>query len=309
MSKIKTIKNWEHILTGVFPIVLAITFSCYNKLADETSFTIGTWIDSNKLFIFLFVIALIVGATLIKLNISLSKNDSLLSEQIKNFQDNEKVLNNKLTIFQSENKCLNEENLRLKSTFSFVSQDYYQKVAELLKKIFSDSELRLTENDRISIYRHVEDHNRFFMLGRYSKNSTFRKAGRMLYPDNIGFIGKAWRSAESLCENNLPDYETEPDKYLTDVVAKSGIDIEVLKELPMKGRYIFITKILKTDNVTPDMIFVFESMKERRLTKTKLQRIVKIHLPELQKIVNANLVYEPSETYATELGFTNAKLN
>lgn len=309
MSKIKTIKNWDHIVTGVFPIELAITFTCFNKLDDTVKFTIGAWVDINKLFIFLLVIAIILVVILVLLNIRLSKNDSMLAIQLERHQQKEEILSKKLACTQAQNELLGEENSRLKNTFCFVSQDYFQKVGELLKNIFVDSALSLTENDRISIYRHVEEHSRFFMLGRYSKNSAFRKAGRMLYPDNIGFIGKAWRSAEPLCENNLPDYETEPDKYLAEVVEKSGIDIEILKKLPMKGCYIFITKILKTDNVTPDMIFVFESMKAKRLTKTKLQRIVSVHLPELQKIVNANLVYEPSENYATELGFTDAKLN
>jgi hypothetical protein len=309
MKELKNIfssKLTEYILTGAIPITSFVASRLLTKLNGEFSFS--EWYKLNVIFFWLFVLIIIMTSWLITNKCLSSMKESFLSRKYDELSKFKNQLINENHLLKLEISSLSNETLMLKESFDFISKDYYNRIGELLKTIFLDSQLSLTVDDRISIYRHIDDMNMFFMLGRYSKNSEYRKCGRMLYPDNIGFIGKAWNQDDDLCEKNLPDYSVEPENYLKVVHDKSGIDIEILKKLAMKGRFLFITKLVRKDQVTPDMVVVFESIKPNRLNKAKLQRILSVHLPELQIQVNLQTPYEPSEEYAELLGFGNSKM-
>jgi hypothetical protein len=292
----------EYILTALFSIVSTITFK---QLDSSISFLkLKEWLTINNTFVwFLFADLIIVTILIINKYRAYikEKKSKKKTEQEKQRVD---ILSAKLTEYEKEKQCLLKENNVLKDSYSFLTKDYYITIENILKNIFRGA--KLTNDDRISIYRHIPQSKCFFMIGRFSQNSTYNEKGRMIYPDCKGYIGKAWNHDGDLKVKKIPDFNVSPDKYYEYIEKESGLSREVAEGLKMKGRYIFIRKLYKSDTVTPDMIVVFESMKEDRRNVIKK---MEPHFEEIQHCINDYNPYEPTEEYAAQMGFGDPKLN
>jgi uncharacterized protein YutD len=300
--KVESIKQWSYAVNSIIVFLAIFPSIFYEKgCIPEGGKVCPSWFMLNKLFLTnIFFVVLLIGVSIF-LEIQLKGRGKKYKSLLQSLREERNALNNQVL-------NLTEENTQLKKSFDFISNDYYNQIADLLKNIFKDSNLKLGSDDRISVYRHIESTSVFFMLGRYSTYSEFRKKGRMLYPDNIGYIGKAWRCHASLHIENLPDYNTSPQVYIEKVSVETGLSKEVIEQMQMKSRYFFITKIMNTDKVTPDIILVFESMNPKRHAKRTIEKYFKEHIGHIQSYVNSLNLYEPSEEYARKHGFSDSQL-
>jgi len=160
------------------------------------------------------------------------------------------------------------------------------------------SKLELTDDDRISIYFHQSDH--FSLLCRYSSNPAITKKGRPTYPDNQGFVAKGFQES-FLHINNLPNPNSNEDKYIAEVKKLCKIDESALRSLSMKSRSYSVFAIEHPITTNRVAVIVFES---KRYDFDKCDEIVKL-LPELGKQVVSYIYY--SENIRPELSFAKQK--
>ncbi|HCU46705.1 MAG TPA: hypothetical protein DF610_19595 [Sphingobacterium sp.] len=117
--------------------------------------------------------------------------------------------------------------------------------------------LNFTHTERISVYKVYQD--RFKLIGRTSIDPTLSSAGRSDYPITDGFIGKGWREGEFFI-NNLPEITANGGNTYYNAINKiNSIPRDVVNNLRMKSRNVFIYRINGYDG-NPKAVLVFESL-------------------------------------------------
>lgn len=101
---------------------------------------------------------------------------------------------------KEEVSASNEENIFLKGLISNFKYQISQPLEDKLYQL--SNELTFDNKYRITVYTHTTD--RFFSIGRYSQNTSYKKFGRIAIKDKDELISKAWHDGE-LIETIKPD--------------------------------------------------------------------------------------------------------
>lgn len=161
--------------------------------------------------------------------------------------------------------------------------------------------LNFGPDDRVTLYSHEAKIQSFIPLERISLNPIFNKKSRTSYPDNEGYIAKAWQEGFAF-EENLPSFDTAKKKYINK--AKQVNFPESLHSVVrMKSRLYFGWRITDSKNEIPLAVLMIESLAPDRWTKEELE---KYFLQEKKKFCN---IFErvhknlPEYSEAREKGF------
>ncbi|MGQ4002897.1 hypothetical protein QIW31_07635 [Francisellaceae bacterium CB299] len=172
MSILNLLKTNIRRITEIFILVFSVilTLALSGKLYFDTLNNNSGWVIFASA-----LLLLILSITKIVLEI---KGENLQLKVIK---------------LQEENQFYSD----LIGSFKYqISEPLENKLCEVYKKLGFDNKYRIT------VYTHTTD--RFFSIGRYSKNENFRKFGRIAIRDKNELLFKAWNNGE-LLENISPD--------------------------------------------------------------------------------------------------------
>lgn len=134
------------------------------------------------------------------------------------------------------------------------------------------ADLKLTVNERISIYKH--DASSFLLLARWSENNLFCQPGRTSYPDNVGVISEAWRLGEAY-HSALPDPKAkrgETAYYRRQ--NEMGITVDIVQNLKMKSRSYWGLAIREPRGVEKIAVVIVESTGPSLPNREELRRAV-----------------------------------
>jgi hypothetical protein len=187
------------------------------------------------------------------------------SKIIKEKDEEKQALSLQLSNLENEKRIL-EDNI------SQASQDFYELFNYRLAKIATDK-LGLSQDDRVSVYRHNAGERHFTMIGRYARNPYFNQAGRKIYSDNTGYIGMGWQKGK-LVRRDLPRYTAgNEDKYYKRLSADANIPIELLKKIRMKSSCFYINTIKERQGLHAVAVIVIESLNPSGLDFARIDSI------------------------------------
>ena len=172
---------------------------------------------------------------------------------------------------------IRKENTFLKNLISNFKYQISKPLEDELCKV--SKELELDSQYRISVYTHTSD--RFFSIGRYSENPSFKKFGRIAIRDKNELIFKAWERGELI-------EKVKPNKKLVMKSVKIAVKFlyEKNKESPKKDRF---------------GIVVFETTKNKdnKIVLNNLEKATEI----IQKYFDSNWNIKQDLNFATDEGF------
>lgn len=192
---------------------------------------------------------------------------------------------------RKESRSLSNKNSELTDALDFLGGD---KLWSFYMRTLGE-ELRLGNQERISLYCYSEKAKAFIMLGRHSKNPELNATGRKVYRADQGCIGAAWRDGDCL-ESYWPDPVKNPTGYAKKN-EKYGYTPEDLSTLTMLPRSVY-AKALEHPETGRCAIVLAESLSGKRFlgeirgevvvapTFTVLERVlpfVKDRLPSLDQ--------------------------
>ena len=135
---------------------------------------------------------------------------------------------------EDEKKAAEEERNALRDDLAAVAQVSKAVYRSLLSSVAR--ELGLTSQERISVYLHDPGLPTFQLLSRYSPNPLLEAAeGRVVYPDDYGLIGEAWRDGWAEVDD-LPDPIVGCQQYVAENLARYHMPQVVTEGLAMKSR-------------------------------------------------------------------------
>lgn len=134
---------------------------------------------------------------------------------------------------------------------------FRNKIWETEIKAFANN-LKITPDDRITLYIYIEKTKTFFKAGRESPSNKYKHGGRKSYTS--GLIETAFNSIDGTIEITACPI-AEHKKYVDEVFSKSGIEKTIIKKLSMKSRYLYARKVQKL-NGTPIGVLLFETTKQ-----------------------------------------------
>lgn len=124
---------------------------------------------------------------------------------------------------------------------------------------------------RATVYCHDSQRKVFVPLARSSDNPQLQRPGRSEYPDNEGFIAKAWATPWS----RRQDLPADDDAWVESVVSQDRMSIEVASNLTMRSRSLIGVRIsgLHGLEAGPDRtgIIIAESLNPRGLKLSEFQ--------------------------------------
>lgn len=185
-----------------------------------------------------------------------------------------------------------------------VAEKYHRDIRELIKDNLRDLALDCDLNSgtrtcrtdtRISVYCHDRGNGRFIPIARISGDPVFEKDGRSHYPDDQGFICKAWRNEECTYEFGLDEtisHRLQSELNLTEaeVIKKVwlddqkdfGIPEDVAEQFIMKSKSAVAWRIEHRD--TKIGVAVIESTSKDVANGTIQEKIKNSsHFPPLQR--------------------------
>lgn len=164
--------------------------------------------------------------------------------------------------------------------------------------------LNFTTNERISVYRHEKD--RFVIIGRYSLHHHYNTIRLKEYPDDQGFISKAWLSPTGeLYINNIPkenQLKTPKNPYYASINGQCVIDFERLKQMRMKSRNYFLKTLNDLEDTNRLAIIVFESIDENKLAKDRIISLLETESQRITSFITKMRVEYRTQETATRAG-------
>ncbi len=246
--------GWYVELVTFIITILGFLSSVFSDfLKNHTKWVIGTVV----LLVIINAFFMVLKLKRIKKSVEDQKNIEALKNEIKglenNLQDRDKKIKKMQEVIIDYEQCLKE---------------YYHKY---LGEISRD-DLKLTENERISLFKIVKDEESCIMLGRYSENHFYKGIGRPLYPSKQGCIGKALRKNKYYI-TDLPDYEEQEFQYIAKQQEIFRLSPETIKNLTMKARAYSAYAIKNKDNHDKVAVIVIESdlPREEEFLKEKIK--------------------------------------
>ena len=123
-------------------------------------------------------------------------------------------------------------------------------------------------DERITIYVHDSD-GYFVPVGRYSENPNLEKKGRSKYPDDQGFIAKAWQ--RDFCfANDYPDPDSNSKAYIRRL-SEDKMPADIIAGLKMKSRLFFGCRIKNLQTQEPIALLIIEATKINRYKEKDLK--------------------------------------
>lgn len=169
-----------------------------------------------------------------------------------------------------------EENQFLKSLISSFKYQISQPLEDKLFEVYE--ELQFDNHYRITVYTYTAE--RFFSIGRYSKNTHYKKFGRIAIQDKSELLFKAWLEGE----------------------LNEKIAVDSRRKMPSKK--IVIKYLFEKNETTPQKdkfgVVVFETTKvnSKRLNNAKLNEAVK----SINDFLNDNMAIKQDLNFAMEEG-------
>lgn len=127
--------------------------------------------------------------------------------------------------------ALQQQVQSLEAQLAEISDDHYDMVCRYLSSLSPHLGLRHTE--RISLYKY--SNGKFILIGRSSPNPEYDKRGQTNYSAMQGCIREAWKHGEFTILN-LPNPQTDLEKYSQELYEKYGIPVEISQSFRMKSR-------------------------------------------------------------------------
>ena len=169
--------------------------------------------------------------------------------------------------YERENQDLKDQVDELASEDEY-HQDTIREIAKFLNKYIGDCILKFCDQphytDRISLY--VFDEEGFFPIARYSANPLYNSVRRHFYPPDQGAISHTWTDGEYF--KIYPDPITQTDEYYRVLENLEHIPRSEAEQFSMKPTLIYGFRI--GENHHPKAVFIIESTKKSRFTKTGL---------------------------------------
>lgn len=178
------------------------------------------------------------------------------------------ILKNKFTKLGEQHRELRDEHDSLQSKYDERLLDCYQIFSDYIYIIFRY--LKLTSNERISIYRVELGH--FRCIGRYSLNESFKSKPDRMYSKSYGYLAKAWEQG-GVSDATSPCPKTSLEEYIKYHTSKFGVPEDVIRNSNMKSRAFCAIRILDTKRDALAVI-VFESTNSNGLPFSKINRCI-----------------------------------
>ncbi len=196
-------------------------------------------------------------------------------------------------------RSLKSKVAELEAVLERAERDYYDQFAVELSVILKDI-LGYGDTERISVYRHRG--GAFQMIGRYSDNPVYRSRGRSIYPDDEGIIGCAWREGSAAA--NLPDPDSQPERYYEVLENEWNIDWSTAQEFTMESRSYVAKALYEPKGVDRVAIVVVESTEAGILDTDEVLRAMETtEGKRVYQFLERKQSLEPDPRYAREEGF------
>lgn len=162
------------------------------------------------------------------------------------------------------------------------------------------NKLQYTGNERISVYRKEMDN--FELLGRYSLNPEFKKIIKKTFPSDIGYIAKAWESADGeFFIDDIPSFNESNTEYSDFILNSCNIDKSRLTSIRMKSRTYFCFAINDSYDLDRKAIIVFESMDTKKIDIDKIKSVLNEERKTITLFVER--MKKPSTDKAKSMGY------
>lgn len=209
--------------------------------------------------------------------------------------------NKRMSLILDESLEKDEKIQRLENDVDELYAEYSKLFNDQL--VFMSKSLGFTANERISVYRH--EINKFIIIGRYSINQKHNIIRVTQYPDDQGFISKAWLSElGDLYIHGLPPYavgQKAKNPYYESIKKQCNIDAGRLEQMRMKSRNYYLKTLNDIGDTKRLAIIVFESIDENKLVKDKINTLI---ASEAQRITS--FITKMRVEYRTQENATNA---
>lgn len=193
---------------------------------------------------------------------------------------------------------LKKEKEGLEQLIRLFGQDYPGIWRARLGVIATD--FRFTHAERISVYK--PENEIFVMLGRFSLNPEFNRAGRGEYPLEQGCLGKAYREEKAIAMN-LPDSTSSPEEYYKQMERDWNIPKKTMKKCKMKSRSYAAFSLKDETGLSNVAVIVFESTRVDGLDGEDLEHGMKgIHGQTTVRLMKVLKSMEPSVSLAKNMG-------
>ena len=250
-------------ISKVFTLTSTILFSCLGLYYESSKplFDNYLWKDYYNYILILGITLLLIGFVFEFVNDSNHKKESAELEKMKKELEDTKL-----------------DNLLQHNKFNTLKKEYYKLCSDFIRSCFKDSFFKDQTSDlRISLYKKFED--KFYLLGRYSKNPRYSRQGRNTYSDDEGFISIGWEK-EFFEIFDIPDFNSNKGRsYIKFVKDICNIESEVLVSMNMKSRSYLVIRINNEDSREPLGIFVFEKLSSSKI----FNEVIKESLKENEK--------------------------
>lgn len=161
--------------------------------------------------------------------------------------------------------------------------------------------LQFAYTERISVYK--PEGEILVMLGRFSHNTEFNRAGRSEYPMKEGCLGRAYQEGKAIVVD-LPDPNSGPDEYYNRMEKEWNMSKKLMKKLKMKSRSYAAFALKDETGLNNEAVVVFESTKENGLDVKALEQEMKGRQGQtLVSLMHALSSMEPSVALAKRKGF------
>jgi hypothetical protein len=209
-----------------------------------------------------------------------------------------------------ENQRLKAEKGALQARLSAADDDLvraagYIQEARANHLIMLAKKLKYGLQERISVYRHSQDgqDGNFELTGRYSKNESYSRPGRSLYPAHQGCMGKAW--IEDLgwsAITNLPNPKRDREEWLKRLNDDFEIPPDVASKLRMPVRSIAAVRIDSALGEKRIGVIVFESTDPNRIRVDDLRELIEQETARFQLLLQQRPLAQSTDA-AAERGF------
>jgi len=193
-----------------------------------------------------------------------------------------------MTFLEKENlktyETVSKELTFMTTKFENVKNEYFKLCSDHIREIFNDFFAQSNGCGRVSIYKHEGEN--FKLLGRYSNNPTYNKPGRVIYPENEGFIAKGWEN-EKFEIYGIPKWTKNGSAWKTFISGKCNMSDENLRKIKMKSCSFYIYRFNNEDARNPHGIMVLEQIKKDQIPNLVIEKIIEDHEKQIKSLMKS----------------------
>lgn len=174
--------------------------------------------------------------------------------------------------------------------------DLLERLEQYLATLTNET-FQLSDQCRISLYRREEQ--RITLIGRYSKNISFDRKGRIIYPIDQGCIGEALRTGTAVMHCRC-DPESNLSGYISEMEQDWGMPPEVTTNINMKSRHMYALALENGTTARRIGVLVVESVEKDSFDVTRIEQI--LDAEEQKKLTSFLVAPESPQTEVAEEG-------